>query len=78
MPLEQLSYLAGLRVIAVGEDHEDIVGDEPLGSAAQGLQALRPDVSADRLFTHFEVGSRLRYGVFCGYVHGSILVDWTP
>lgn len=50
--LEQLSYLACLRVVAVGEDHKDILRDEPLGPTAQGFQALGPDVPANRLLTH--------------------------
>ena len=31
--LEQLSYLAGLRIIAAGKNHEDIVWDKPLGTS---------------------------------------------
>ena len=60
--LEHLSHLAGLGVVAVGEDHKDIVQDEPLSPSAQGFQAFRPDVSSDRFLTHIKVGRRLRYG----------------
>ena len=28
--LQQLSYLSGLRIVTIGEHHEDIAGDEPL------------------------------------------------
>ena len=38
--------------------------DEPLGPTTQCFQALRPDVSADSLLTHFEEGGRLGDGMF--------------
>ena len=32
--LEQLSYLAGLGIVAAGKDHKDFIWNEPLGTPA--------------------------------------------
>ena len=70
---EHLPYLAGLGVVAVAEEHKDIVRYEPLGSPSQGRQPLCPDVPADGFFAYLEISRRLGYGELLGHGHGGVL-----
>ena len=59
--LQHSSNFARLWVIGVGENHQHVVGDEPLSSSSKSRETPRPDVAANGFLTHSEVNRRLGY-----------------